>query len=386
MSRQKKKKFNKNNKNTNFEKEQIQPSQSSVSDVIELNENLKPIDSFRTFVFAFIGPMLISMAFVICAMLFVSVVLNMEYQSISETLAFKIITSSITAISFFVIFIFYVKKYKISAFKAVKINKHISVINVFICLAIGVVAVFGVSPFVNLIDLGLAKLGFKFESLPFEINSVSTYIYAIITMALLPAIAEELIFRGLIFNGLNSKYKPVVSVGLSALFFMLIHGSIQQTFYQLLMGVVFAIVVLKTNNLIYSMIIHFVSNFSVVSIEYHLFKSQTTSLMIGSGAMQYIWPVIILIVGVGLIALLLYSIKGNAKNLNTENVIQKEEVEETKNEENNNEELEVVKNNEVEEKQNFNIKNLNYLEKTFFLVGVIFCSIMWVFNTISHFM
>ena len=105
MSRQKKKKFNKNNKNTNFEKEQIQPSQSSVSDVIELNENLKPIDSFRTFVFAFIGPMLISMAFVICAMLFVSVVLNMEYQSISETLAFKIITSSITAISFFVIFI-----------------------------------------------------------------------------------------------------------------------------------------------------------------------------------------------------------------------------------------------------------------------------------------
>jgi len=94
--------------------------------------------------------------------------------------------------------------------------------------------------------------------------NASQYIMAIVTLCILPAIIEELLFRGLILKGLMPMGK-VVAVVASALLFSLFHLNPEQTVYQFILGIVFAFVVIQTGNLLYGMILHFLNNFFVLT-------------------------------------------------------------------------------------------------------------------------
>jgi len=93
------------------------------------------------------------------------------------------------------------------------------------------------------------------------------YIMAIFVLCLLPAVVEELLFRGLILKGLMPMGK-VVAVIASAVLFSLFHLDPLMTIYQFVMGVVFAVVVLRTGNLLYGMIMHFLNNFVIVTMAF----------------------------------------------------------------------------------------------------------------------
>ena len=90
------------------------------------------------------------------------------------------------------------------------------------------------------------------------------YIMLVIAVAVFPAIWEEVIFRGLILQGLM-KYGAVVAVIVSSLLFSLIHLSPAQTVYQFIAGIIWALVYLRTKNLTYPIILHFINNFFIVT-------------------------------------------------------------------------------------------------------------------------
>lgn len=81
----------------------------------------------------------------------------------------------------------------------------------------------------------------------------------LILVALVPAVVEEFIFRGLIFNGYK-KRNPLMAMILSAFLFGLIHMNVNQFSYAFVIGIIFALLTYATGSIIPSTIAHFVIN------------------------------------------------------------------------------------------------------------------------------
>ena len=87
------------------------------------------------------------------------------------------------------------------------------------------------------------------------------------TMALLPAIVEEFVFRGLIFHGLK-KRNPFWAIMISAFLFGMVHMNVNQFLYAFAMGVFFAMIAYATNSMWPSMIMHFIYNAQSIILSY----------------------------------------------------------------------------------------------------------------------
>ena len=89
---------------------------------------------------------------------------------------------------------------------------------------------------------------------------------AVLLIALLPAITEELAFRGFILSGfrhLNSKWRAIIY---SAIFFGIAHGVLQQQIITCVIGVVIGYVAVKSGSLLPGMVFHFLHNALSVGI------------------------------------------------------------------------------------------------------------------------
>ncbi len=86
-------------------------------------------------------------------------------------------------------------------------------------------------------------------------------------MTILPAIAEELVFRGIIFKGLQ-KFSNTFAITISAIMFSLFHLSLEQTIYPILMGLVLAVIMCYENNIIYCIAIHLTNNLIALTLKY----------------------------------------------------------------------------------------------------------------------
>ena len=110
-------------------------------------------------------------------------------------------------------------------------------------------------------DLGLAIP----ESAIKDSNIIFIFIYIFILVPLLPAIFEELLFRGIVMRGMAEKGVAFSIIG-SALLFATMHGSVGMLIVQFFVGLVIAMVVTLTKNHIYGVVMHFVYNFSLSTI------------------------------------------------------------------------------------------------------------------------
>lgn len=91
----------------------------------------------------------------------------------------------------------------------------------------------------------------------------------IFAIALLPAVGEELLFRGFFFSSLKKKCRPIVAILLVSAVFGLFHMSIIKFFTTSLLGLVLVLLTYKTGSIFSSMIFHFLNNcFSVVAMKY----------------------------------------------------------------------------------------------------------------------
>ena len=87
----------------------------------------------------------------------------------------------------------------------------------------------------------------------------------LVIIALLPAVVEEFIFRGLIFNGYKRR-NPLMAILLSAMLFGLIHMNLNQFSYAFVIGIIFGLMAYATGSLLPSIMAHFIINGTSVVI------------------------------------------------------------------------------------------------------------------------
>ena len=147
--------------------------------------------------------------------------------------------------------------------KASGLNKKVNTGMIVVCALISLICLFGLGRISDYFIEILTALGYKSSSSSINVKSIGDLLIYTVLIAALPAFCEELLFRGLILNGL-SKYGKNMAIFFSAFAFMIMHGSPDQTVHQFILGVVFVYIVYYTGNLWLTIIIHFCNNFFVL--------------------------------------------------------------------------------------------------------------------------
>lgn len=220
-------------------------------------------------------------------------------------------------IAFVLLFMYYYKhrnrKQVLQLKKPTSSTKHY----VGICICIGIATMFLLSGVLNYWQLLIDKIGFESTSLSYELNSPGTYLISLISLAVIPAICEELIFRGIITSALKEKGQWFAVI-LSSVMFAIFHFSPSQLIYPICFGVILAIVYLKTNNIIFPILLHFINNALTLSIQYF---SNSSGVFTHTTA-NLIYAIITFAIWVGIVSWLIKDFKNHVLETshNTENV------------------------------------------------------------------
>ena len=104
------------------------------------------------------------------------------------------------------------------------------------------------------------------ENMSITFDEIIKHSFWVVTfvIAVMPAIGEELLFRGLTLGSLNSKYKAVWAILVSSLIFGLYHGSVVKLLPTTMLGACFAYIVYKGGSIYITMALHFLNNLLLV--------------------------------------------------------------------------------------------------------------------------
>lgn len=130
-----------------------------------------------------------------------------------------------------------------------------------------VIMTFTLIPFISLCNA--FSMLFTTNLIQEEVNEMvmDHMLFGIFSMALLPAFAEEIVYRGI----LCQKYIKInwkKGVILSGLLFGAMHMNFNQFFYAFFMGIIFALLVEITDSILASILVHFVFNGTTVILAY----------------------------------------------------------------------------------------------------------------------
>ncbi len=130
------------------------------------------------------------------------------------------------------------------------------------------------------IDLGkwardLQKSRERYESVYFQSRDSGSVLFNVILAGIIPAICEEVFFRGIILKFLNTWFRrPWLSIVCSALLFASVHGSVYNFLPITITGIVMAWVYFRTSSLWLNILLHLVFNSLQVLLVYTLFTGQ----------------------------------------------------------------------------------------------------------------
>lgn len=247
--------------------------------------------------------------------LFIMTIIQAVVPDIDKSV-YSYIAVSVNQVGFFLIFFLYSKARKVNVKQSANIKFNLNIKQILVIICIGLVCMYGFSSLVNYMDWGVRQLGYNPDNSSFDFLSFSNFgmlIVDIVLVALLPAICEELVFRGTIMNGLK-KYGTTLMIVLSGLIFSIMHLSIEQSIYQFVLGMVLASVSMITGSVVASMILHFFNNALVLALN---FISPTTESVVWQPTCtwDHIAPFVFAIVSLALIFGLLLLLKKCTKNV-----------------------------------------------------------------------
>lgn len=217
---------------------------------------------------AFLWSIILPQILVILLVSIFSVVYE-DAQLLQEQMIYIISMMLVSQFAFFIIYLVFANKNNINIKTEVKRNvKKLNIQNMLFCMLISVIAVFGLYYVVSLFDELIYKIfGYVPQGGGLVSSNFGFFVLNVILTAIIPAVTEELVFRGIIFKGLKGKGFWFASIT-SAVMFMFVHLSLSSIIYPIIMGIIFCLVVKKTGSILYSMIVHFCNNFIVILIEY----------------------------------------------------------------------------------------------------------------------
>lgn len=103
--------------------------------------------------------------------------------------------------------------------------------------------------------------------------------FALFTTAILPALGEEILFRGLLYNT-YSKISPRKGILLSASLFALMHMNFYQMIYAFFVGIIFALMMEAADSLLVPMLMHFVYNAISVLSGYAVYQNSNNNIAV----------------------------------------------------------------------------------------------------------
>jgi membrane protease YdiL (CAAX protease family) len=134
-----------------------------------------------------------------------------------------------------------------------------------------------------------------------DIRSGGRLACALLVMALLPAVGEELMFRGVLMRFAARKARSAIfPIAVSALMFALLHFNNPYGLLPIfMMGVLLALVYYWTRSLICSMVMHFLFNASQVFLYYLSFRNKSVKAIVDSESLSSAWILVSTVIFVG---------------------------------------------------------------------------------------
>ena len=206
--------------------------------------------------------------FILLTNLFSSALGFLGIKLVSGTFGYYL-TSALVELVFAAAAVFVAYTRKKNIIKSTGMDKKINGNIVGWCFLISFVSLLAFGNLTNVFMEILVKLGYSSILGNIELVSFGQYIGMLLASCIVAAFAEELLFRGVIQSGLN-KWGIRISVGVSALIFMLMHGNAEQTVHQFVIGVIIGYIFYKTHNLWIGVLVHMFNNFIPVTQAYLL--------------------------------------------------------------------------------------------------------------------
>lgn len=173
----------------------------------------------------------------------------------------------IGSLSYFVIPTIIYKYFKKVSFKELLYLDKISFKNVALVILISL----SMQPMLSLI--GAVTDIFSKNEIQDTITSFMQMPYwkVLLAVAIIPAITEEMVFRGAILKGYENA-TPIIALLIPSFYFGIMHFTITQLFYAMAGGIVFSYLVRSTRSIWSSIIAHFVLNGTQITLSYILYK------------------------------------------------------------------------------------------------------------------
>lgn len=211
---------------------------------------------------------------------FVSPCLETGLSGTWKTLLTDIVTMAASALSFWLACFFargMLRMPRSAAYPMRRPKWSIAVPAVFVCLGTSIIGSYLVSLITMLCESAFGTAPTMPDlSAPVEGAGIVTYL---ISLSVLPAVFEELVFRGVILQSLR-RFGDLFALIVSSFLFAVAHGNLIQGPNAMLMGLMIGYFVLRTGSLITGMIIHFVNN---------LFAGIISLVSQGLSSTQMVW-------------------------------------------------------------------------------------------------
>lgn len=150
-----------------------------------------------------------------------------------------------------------------------------------------------------------------------DFYSISYFLLVMVVVAIIPAIGEELLFRGLIQKYLQKIWgNPHMAIWVTAFFFSAFHLQFYGFLPRMALGAFFGYLLYFSGNLWYAVIAHFVNNGFTLFMMY-LFQQGVITYDIESTSSLSVWPSIIFVIIGGFLFVLFrkqFHITGNLQN------------------------------------------------------------------------
>lgn len=93
-----------------------------------------------------------------------------------------------------------------------------------------------------------------------DIDNVGTFLLAILGIAIIPGICEELLFRGVMQKNIMNDKKPIYAILITSALFMLMHGDVFSIPYTFTLGVLMGYLAYRSSSILPAICYHIVNN------------------------------------------------------------------------------------------------------------------------------
>ena len=175
---------------------------------------------------------------------------------------FYSINSFMLAVVFFIISFISRKKFGIN-FGV----KKFSPLFILYALMIGLGMIFGLGFVNDGITRFIESIGGTVARSYIAANTLPEYIIYSVTVCALPAVSEELFFRGTLLNAFDKK-DQLTAVFVTAFCFALYHLNVAQFAYQFIYGILLGVMTVSAKSIIPAIVAHFINNFTVITFQF----------------------------------------------------------------------------------------------------------------------